>query len=429
MVRAEFARRRKGGKQVLSVSKIRDDIAAGRDSAEAAIARSRRAIAEGDGALHAFTALAAEDAPVATIGPLAGIAVGVKDIFDTSDLPTEYGTPLYAGFRPLADAPIVAMTRAKGGHVIGKTATTEFAFLNPTVTVNPHDPAHTPGGSSSGSAAAIAAGMIPAGFGTQTGGSVIRPAAYCGIAGFKPSFRLMPTGGMRTFAWTLDTTGFFAASVKDVALFAALVSGRDLTAEALQTPPRIGLYRSAIWNEASAAMRDAVETAADIAAKAGAQVVAIDEPPQLSRARDIHALIQNYEAAISFGHELAHHADRLSPILRETLEEGRTITPAQYDEGRRAARHARKVATELFGEVDMLLTPSAPGAAPRSLETTGSALFNKLWTLTGNPSLNVRGLTDAAGMPLGLQAIGRFGRDKTVLQAAHWLERAIEARI
>jgi Asp-tRNA(Asn)/Glu-tRNA(Gln) amidotransferase A subunit family amidase len=410
-----------------SVSKILDDIAAGRDSAEDAIARSRRLIEERDGALKAFVALAPEGAPVAGSGPLAGIAVGVKDIFDTYDMPTEYGSPLYAGFQPRADAPIVAMARANGAHVIGKTATTEFAFLNPTVTVNPHDPAHTPGGSSSGSAAAIAAGLIPAAFGTQTGGSVIRPAAYCGVAGFKPSFRLMPTGGMKTFAWTLDTTGFFAATVKDVALFAALVSRRDLTADEPASPPRIGLYRSAIRNEASDAMRNAVETAADIAARAGATVVEIDEPAELTRARDIHGLIQNYEAAISLGHELAFHADRLSPILRETLEEGRGIVPAGYDDGRRIARHARKAATGLFSEVDVLLTPSAPGAAPRDLGTTGTALFNKLWTLTGNPSVNVAGLADGSGMPLGVQMIGRFGRDKSTLTAAHWLERLLAA--
>lgn len=412
---------------MLSVSKILDDIAAGRDSAEAAVRRSRTLIEDRDADLHAFAALAAGDAPVAANGPLAGIAIGVKDIFDTFDLPTEYGSPLYAGFRPRADAPVVAMARARGAHIIGKTATTEFAFLHPTRTVNPHDPAYTPGGSSSGSAAAVAAGLIPAAIGTQTGGSVIRPAAFCGVAGFKPSFRLIPSGGMKTFAWTIDTTGFFAASVKDVALFAALVSGRDLKAEALEAPPRIGLYRTAIWNEASEAMRDAVETAADIAAKAGATVIEIDEPAELTRGREIHGLIQNYEAAISFGHELAYHADRLSPILRETLEEGREIAPGDYDNGRRVARHARKAATGLFSDVDVLLTPSAPGAAPRDLGTTGSALFNKLWTLTGNPSVNVPGMTDAWGMPLGIQVVGRFGRDKSTLQAAHWLARLLDA--
>ena len=412
---------------MLSVSKITEDIAAGRDSVEAAIARSRALIGESNGSLNAFAALAPHDAPVAASGPLSGIAVGVKDIFDTFDMPTEYGSPLYAGFRPRADAPIIAMARTRGAHIIGKTATTEFAFLNPTSTVNPHDPAHTPGGSSSGSAAAVAAGMIPAATGTQTGGSVIRPASFCGVAGFKPSFRLMPTGGMKTFSWTMDTTGFFAATVKDVALFAALLSGRDLTAEEPAAPPRIGLYRSAIDNEASADMRNAVETAAGIAARAGAQIIEVAEPAELVRGRNIHALVQNYEAAISLGHELAHHADRLSPILRDALEEGRTITPPQYDDGRRVARHARKAATALFSDVDVLLTPSAPGAAPRDLGTTGSALFNKLWTLTGNPCVNVAGLTDPAGMPLGVQVVGRFGRDKSTLQAAHWLERLLGA--
>ncbi|QKV18380.1 amidase [Oricola thermophila] len=410
---------------MLSVTKLLEDIAAGHDSAEAAVARCRAEIAEHDGTLKAFAALAPGNAQVPVAGPLAGIAVGVKDIFDTYDMPTEYGSPIYAGFRPRADAPVVAMARARGAHVIGKTKTTEFAFLNPTDTVNPHDPAHTPGGSSSGSAAAVAAGMIPAAIGTQTGGSVVRPASFCGVAGYKPSFRLMPTGGMKTFAWTLDTTGLFAASARDVALFAARLTGRDLAVDEADAPRRIGLYRAAIDGEASDDMLGAVEKAANAAAKAGATVIEIAEPEELSRARDIHAIIQNYEAAISMGHELAFHADSLSPILRDTLEEGRGILPAEYDDARRIARRARKAATELFNDIDVLLAPSAPGAAPRDLGTTGSALFNKLWTLTGNPCVNVPGLADAAGMPLGVQVIGRFGRDKQTLSAAGWLENLL----
>tara|TARA_Y100000815_G_scaffold222091_1_gene208578 strand:- start:48721 stop:49974 length:1254 start_codon:yes stop_codon:yes gene_type:complete len=411
-----------------SVSKIIADIAAGRDTPAGAIARSRAAIGERDNEIHAFEALAPEGTGTASEGPLAGIAVGVKDIFDTHDMPTRYGSPIYDGFRPRADAPIVAMARARGAYVIGKTVTTELAFLDPAKTVNPHDPAHTPGGSSSGSAAAVAAGMIPAAIGTQTGGSVIRPAAFCGVAGYKPSFRLFPTGGMKTFAWTLDTAGFFAANVADVALFAALLGGRDLGADPVTSPPRIGLYRSEIDNEASAEMRDAVTRAAAIAERAGATVVEVCEPEQIRRGRDVHAVVQGYEAAISLAHELAFHSDELSGVLRETLEEGRSIPPNAYDEARRAARHARKTATGLFDEVDILLAPSAPGAGPlRSLGTTGSALFNKVWTLTGNPCVNVPGLADSAGMPLGIQLIGRFGRDKQTLQAARWLEGEIAA--
>ncbi|WP_346906644.1 amidase [uncultured Roseibium sp.] len=413
-----------------SVSKIIADIAAGRDTPAAAVARSRAKIGERDGDIHAFEALAPEGAPIAKEGPLAGIAVGVKDIFDTYDMPTRYGSPIYEGFRPRADAPIVAMARARGAHIVGKTVTTELAFLDPAKTVNPHDPAHSPGGSSSGSAAAVAAGMIPAAIGTQTGGSVIRPAAFCGIAGYKPSFRLFPTGGMKTFAWTLDTTGFFAASVADVALFAALLGRRDLAADPVATPPRIGLYRSGIDSEASVEMRDAVTRAAEIAERAGATVFEVAEPDQIRRGREVHAAVQGYEAAISLAHDLAFHANELSDILRETLEEGRSIPPHVYDEARRAARHARKAATGLFDDIDVLLAPSAPGAGPlRSLGTTGSALFNKAWTLTGNPCVNVPGLADAAGMPLGIQLIGRFGRDKQTLQAGHWLEGEIAARL
>lgn len=413
-----------------SVSKILAEIAEGKASAEDAVARCHAEIAERDGDIHAFKALAAPNAHVAAQGPLSGIAIGVKDIFDTHDLPTGYGSAIYDGFRPRADAPIVAMARARGAHVIGKTVTTEFAFLQPARTVNPHDPAHSPGGSSSGSAAAVAAGMIPAAIGTQTGGSVIRPASFCGVAGYKPSFRLFPTGGMKTFAWTLDTTGFFAAGVADVALLATLLGGRDLAADPLPAPPRVGLYRSAIDGEASVEMREAVEKAASIAEQAGATLVEIAEPDEIRRGREVHGVVQGYEAAISLAHELAFHGDGLSEELRGVLEEGRTFPPEAYDDARRIARHARKAATALFADVDVLLAPPAPGPGPlRSLGTTGSALFNKVWTLTGNPCVNVPGLADEAGMPLGVQIIGRFGRDKQTLQAADWLEREIAARI
>lgn len=412
---------------MLSVTKILDDIAAGRDTAEAAIARSQVLIAEKDGTIGAFEAVAPEDVSAAKDGPLAGIAVGVKDIFDSHDMPTGYGSPIYDGFRPRADAAIVAMARARGAHIAGKTVTTEFAFLNPARTLNPHDPAHTPGGSSSGSAAAVAAGMIPAAIGTQTGGSVVRPASFCGVAGYKPSFRLFPTVGMKTFSWTMDTTGFFAASVKDVAAFAALLSGRDLAAADIGEAPRIGLYRSSIDEDASPDMRSAVARAAEAAAKAGARVTEVGEPDEIRRGRDVHAIVQGFEGATSLTHELAFHEDALSPILRETLLEGRGFTPEIYDEARRAARHSRRAATALFDDIDILLLPSAPGVAPRDLGQTGSALFNKVWTLNGNPSVNIPGLADTAGMPLGIQAVGRFGRDRLLLGAAHWLERVIAA--
>ena len=265
--------------------------------------------------------------------------------------------------------------------------------------------------------------MVPAAVGTQTGGSIIRPAAYCGVAGYKPSFRLVPMVGVKPFSWSLDTAGFFAASVADAAAFAARLTGRALTVEAIDPRSlRIGLCRTAVWNEASANMRAAVELAAERAEKAGATVIEIDEPDALTAAREAHLALQNFEAAMAFAFEYEHHRKRLSKELRKALEHGRETTPEAYDETRRIARRARHETGALFETVDVLLTPSATGAAPKGLSSTGSPLFNKLWTLTGNPCVNVPGVTDAAGLPLGVQVLARFGRDRMALSAASWLE-------
>lgn len=412
---------------MLSVREIVNAVTSGRKTAQGAIGESLDAIAARDGAIHAFACLADRDTLLAesagSKGPLAGIALGVKDIFDTADLPTEYGSPVYAGWQPRSDAAIVAMARKAGASVVGKTVTTEFAFFQPGATVNPHDPAHTPGGSSSGSAAAVAAGMIPAALGTQTGGSVIRPAAFCGVAGYKPSFRLAPATGMKTFSWTLDTTGFFAASVDDVAFLAGAILERDLSAAPVQPDQlRIGLYRTSIWNEADPLMREAVEEAAVRLEHAGAAVIEMTEPDILAEARQAHSVIQDHEAARAMAWEHAHARDRLSPKLLASLDRGAATPAADYDRARSTARRARKAATELFEHVDVLLTPSAPGAAPRGLEATGDPKFNKLWTLTGNPCLNIPGFTTTEGLPLGVQMVARFGRDKQLLSAGKWAE-------
>lgn len=407
-----------------SVGDILARIESGAISAAECIADCRRAIEARDGAIGAFERLA-DPLVAGTAGPLAGIAVGVKDIVDTADMETELGSDIWRGNRPRADAALVAMLRARGAAIVGKTVTTEFAFLEPSRTRNPRDTGRTPGGSSSGSAAAVAAGMVPAAVGTQTGGSVVRPAAYCGVAGYKPSFRLLPLVGVKTFSWSLDTAGLFAAGVADVAEFAARLTGRSLAARSPGTPPRIGLYRSAIWREAEPAMRAAVGRAADIAATAGAEIVELAEPEELTAARDAHGTIQNHEAAMALAWEYDNHRDRLSPVLREALENGRDISPEAYDAARRTARIARRRATALFERVDVLLTPSAPGAAPRGLASTGAPIFNKLWTLTGNPCVNVPGLVDGDAMPLGVQLVARFGRDAAVLAAGAWLETCL----
>jgi Asp-tRNA(Asn)/Glu-tRNA(Gln) amidotransferase A subunit family amidase len=403
-------------------------IADGRSSAGAEIERSIAAIEAHDGRLAAFATLGFDLARAATsaMGPLAGLTLGVKDIFDTADMPTEMGSTIYALNQPRADAPVVSMARQAGAALVGKTVTTEFAFLNPAATRNPRAPSHTPGGSSSGSAAAVAAGLVPLAFGTQTAGSTIRPAAYCGIAGFKPSFRLLPTVGVKCFSWSLDTIGLFGAGVADVAYFAAALTGRDLRVDGRDSgAPRIGFVRTHLWHEATAEMRLAVEHAARRAEAAGARIIDIGLPEILADAFAAHPIIQNHQAAQALAWEFANHRESLSPILIEALEHGRSLSNDDYDRARRTARQARLALKEVFADIDAILTASATGAAPEGLQSTGSAIFNRLWTLMGTPAINVPGLSGQGGLPLGLQIIAPFGRDRACLEAAAFLESAL----
>ena len=391
-----------------------------------------RAIVERDELLRAFSAHdlsgARNRATADNLAqkPLRGLPVGIKDIFDTHDFPTEYGSPIYAGHRPKADATIVALVRRAGGIVIGKTVTTEFASLQPAQTRNPHNPAHTPGGSSSGSAAAVASGMLPIALGTQTGGSVIRPAAYCGVVGYKPSFRLLPTVGIKCFSWSLDTVGIFTAGVRDAAFAVSAITGRDLALDAQRlAAPRIALIRTPQWPQASADMQNAVERAARVAEAAGARVQDMVLPPIFEDATRAHRVVQDYEAFRALADEYDRHRDRLGAILRDQLGNAATITANEYDDARRIARRARKLFADLMADTDVILTPSAPGAAPHGLDSTGSPIFNRLWTLLGPPCINVPGIADALGLPLGVQIVGRFARDRIALEAAAFLEQAL----
>ncbi len=390
------------------------------------------AIARREPEVCAFTALdvaaarSAAAAPNLRLKPLRGLPLGIKDIFDTVDFPTEYGSRIYAGHRPKADAALVALAHRAGALVLGKTATSELASLEPALTRNPNNPAHTPGGSSAGSAAAVAAGMLPIATGSQTGGSIIRPAAYCGVAGFKPSFRLLPTVGMKCFSWSLDTAGLFAARVADVAFAAAALTGRDLRVDGqTDAAPSIALMRTHLWGEASADMQAACERAARAAQSAGARVRELALPPILEAAIRAHVIIQDHEAYRALAYEIDHHFEKLGPILQRQLGAAAAIDVAAYDDARRTARQARAMFAELMQDVDTLLTPSAPSAAPSGLDSTGHPMFNRLWTLLGPPCINVPGMRDASGLPLGVQIVGRFARDRTALAAAAFLERAL----
>jgi Asp-tRNA(Asn)/Glu-tRNA(Gln) amidotransferase A subunit family amidase len=417
---------------MLSALDLARRIEGGELSPSAVVDLCAQAIAAREPEIGAFTTLdlaaARRKAQAAelTRSPLRGLPVGMKDIFDTVDFPTAYGSPIYAGHRPKADAAMVALVLRAGGIVLGKTVTTEFAGLQPAGTRNPRNPAHTPGGSSSGSAAAVAAGMVPIAFGSQTGGSVIRPAAYCGIAGYKPSFRILPTVGMKCYAWSLDTVGLFGAGIADVAFAAAAVTGRDLRIDGLSpAAPNIALVRSHLWPEATADMQSAIEQAARVAEAAGARVKELELPPIFEAAVRAHGTIQDYEAYRALASEFDRHRDQLGPILREHLENAAAIAPDAYDEARRTTRRARQQFADLMADTDVILTPSAPGAAPHGLGSTGKPTFNRLWTLLGPPCINVPGLADRNGLPLGVQIVGRFARDKRALEAALFLERAL----
>ncbi|HEX4411452.1 MAG TPA: amidase [Xanthobacteraceae bacterium] len=371
----------------------------------------------------------AAEAPGLASSPLRGLPVAFKDIFDTADFPTQYGSPIYAGYRPRADSTAVALTRRNGGIVIGKAVTTEMASQVPSVTRNPLNLEHTPGGSSAGSAAAVAAGMVPLAFGTQTAGSVIRPAAFCGTAGFKPSYRLIPMVGVKDVSWHLDTAGLFGAGVADVAFAAGAVLGRDLRVDkAAPSAPHIALTRTHLWPQASLAMQKAVETAARIAESAGAKVSELTLPPMMEEAFAAQITIQDFETFCAETFEYDRHRDKIDYRLREVLDRAASITTEAYDVARRMGSRARRVLADAIADYDVLLTPSAPGVAPHGFETTGNPMFNRLWTLMGLPCVNVPGLSEN-GLPLGIQIVGRFGRDRQTLEAALFVEQAIKEKI
>lgn len=424
----------RGSYLTLSALDLVRRIDAGELTPASVVAMCAQAIANHEDAVGAFAALDVErarqivklDASGLAALPLRGLPVGVKDIFDTEGVPTEYGSPIYAGHRPKTDAALVTAVRAAGGIVLGKTVTTEFAYLHPGRTRNPHNLEHTPGGSSSGSAAAVAAGMLPIALASQTGGSTIRPAAFCGVAGLKPSFGLLPVSGMKGMACTFDTVGLMAAGVADVAYALSAISCRDYNVHTA-TPPtlRIALVRTNAWSEASKPMQHAVESALYSAKAAGAQVQELVLPPVFEEAYRIHATIQGCEFHRAMAFEYSRHRDQISLALRKAIEAGAVVTVEEYEEALRIAERARRELAELMTGVDVLLTASALDSAPRGLNSTGTSRFNRLWTLLGTPCINVPGLFDETGLPLGVQIIGRFGEDHLALMAAYFVEQAI----
>jgi Asp-tRNA(Asn)/Glu-tRNA(Gln) amidotransferase A subunit family amidase len=354
--------------------------------------------------------------------PLAGLPVGVKDIIDTADLPTECGSPVHRGRRPARDAEAVARLRQAGAVILGKTVTTEFAFYRPGKTRNPHDPARTPGGSSSGSAAAVAAGMLPAALGTQTAGSIIRPASYCGVVGFKPTFGLVPVDGVSPFAPSLDTLGLLAREVEDVALLLGAM-GAPLAPAVPALAPRVALCRTEQWPMAEASTRAIVEDRAAALARAGAPVEDLDLGPSFAGLAAAQRAIMAAEAARAFRALRRERADLLSPVLRDFLAEGDAVAPGREAAARAQAERCRAELSSAFARFDVLLTPAAIGEAPAGLESTGDPAFNRIWTLLGVPCLSLPAARGPAGLPVGVQLVGAAGADAALLAAALWIAR------
>jgi Asp-tRNA(Asn)/Glu-tRNA(Gln) amidotransferase A subunit family amidase len=413
---------------MISLAGIQRRVDSGDLSAEAAIAQACEAIDARDKTIGAFVCRP-ETVHAANAGPLRGIAVGIKDIIDTSELPTEMGSSIYRGWQPRADAAVVMMLKQAGATIIGKTTTTAFAANDPTPTLNPHNPGYTPGGSSSGSAAAVGAGMIPLALGTQTGGSVIRPASFCGAAAIKPSYRLLPTVGVKCFSWSLDTVGLFAAGVEDLARGLSAMTGRpELLPRAALQAPRIGIVTQDFAGAPEAAGGKALRIATEAAERAGASVRTLNLPGIVAEAWRIQPTVQQFEAHQAFAWEYRVNYDAMPPLLRRRLDDSIGITPVEFDQARAIANRARAALAGAFEDIDVLLTFSAPGAAPQGLASTGDARFNRLWTLMGVPCVNIPAYTADGGLPVGVQIIARFGRDAVALEAARFVEAALARR-
>ncbi len=414
---------------------IVDAINRGRMTALDAVEACLERITAREPVVQAFATLDAEGAREAARrldaagrpGPLQGVPIGFKDIIATAGLRTEYNSPIYRGHVPGQDASVVALSRVAGGVVLGKTVTCEFANRAPGPTTNPHDPARTPGGSSSGSAAAVAAGMVPLALGTQTSGSVIRPASFCGVHGFKGSWGEISYAGTKLTSGTLDTIGIYARCLEDIALYrAVLTDTRPVRlSPGLQPAPRVGVLQSPFTSLAGPGCLEAVESLAEAAGRNGAVVRPLELPARFGQLNDAVRWISAYEGARSLAWEKSFHRDQISPDLRlGRIAEGEACSPDQYRSFCRLAERCRIEFDAVFEEHDVLLTPASPGEAPHGLLHTGTAAFNGAFTALHVPCVTLPGHVGPAGMPIGVQLVGRRGDDARLLDIAAWIEGA-----
>jgi Asp-tRNA(Asn)/Glu-tRNA(Gln) amidotransferase A subunit family amidase len=368
-------------------------------------------------------------------GPLHGVPVGIKDIFDTADMPTECGSVLYAGRAPSRDATVISMLRAAGAVIMGKTVTTEFAYFAPGKTRNPHNPEHTPGGSSSGSAAAVAAEMVPLALGSQTNGSTIRPAAFCGVVGFKPTHGLISRHGVLRLSRTLDHVGLFARTIDDIALLAEQITGYDerdpdtrpraripfveVAAEEPPLEPMFAFVKTPYWERADDETKEGI---AELIETLGDRVEEVELFPSAVEAWEWHRKIMEAEMAANLEREYDKGRDHLSEPLQKLLERGREVRALDYQRALSRIAPIHESFLELFEQrYDAILTPAAPGAAPKGLASTGDPSFCTLWTYCGMPAISLPLLEGANGLPIGVQLLGPRYADAKLLRTSRWL--------
>jgi amidase len=413
----------------LSAIEIARRIAAGETTAVAVIEACLARIGAREGDLHAWAfvdpELALEQARARDSetpqGLLHGVPLGIKDIIDTHDVPTEMGSSIYAGRRPLADAACVALARGAGAVILGKTVTTEFAGSEPGPTTNPHNGAHSPGGSSSGSAAAVADFMVPAAFGTQTGSSILRPSAYCGIIGYKPTFGTYNIAGIKAAAQSLDTLGLHVRDLDDIQLLTAVLTNRPFEPlKALAANPTIGVCRTPLWNMAQTETRAALEDAASRLAQAGAVLCDVTLPDAFAGLEEARILINCYERSRHMINEWRDHRESLSDRFQAVMKTGLDTPYEDYVAAMRLTEDCRQQSDALFEGLDILLAPCVDGEAPEGLENGGNPRFAGLWTAIQLPALSLPTYRGPNGMPVGIQLVGRYRDDDRLLSTAKW---------
>ena len=430
----------------LSLTEAAADIREGRITSRELVTACLERVEQVDGDIQAWTFLdrdhALRQAEAADgqrmqgqqIGPLHGVPLGIKDIFDTGDYGTELGSPLWAGRTPRHDAVAVARLRAAGAVILGKTVTTEYAYFSPGKTRNPHDPERTPGGSSSGSAAAVAAFMVPGAIGSQTNGSVIRPAAYCGVVGFKPSHGIIPRSGALLLSRTLDTVGVFARTVEDAALLAEVMAGYDVedpdtrpmavpryaatAASAPPLPPRFAFVRTPVWDQAESVTQEAFAELIEVMGESAAEV---DLDGSLARVIDFHRIIMEAEMAHNLHRDYEQGGEQLSAVLRQLIERGRRHSAVEHQRAIAAIDTIRQAIDSVFDEYDAIITPAATGPAPQGRHATGNPIFCTIWTYLGLPAVTLPLLSSGEGLPMGVQLVARRDNDARLLRTASWL--------